>query len=238
MNDVEAILGYQFKDVSLLASACSVSQRRFGPLEHLGDTIGDLAVGITCWQNGIGADAAARLVCNEALTAVYWSRLHQHVDARSGDVVEALVGAVHLDGGFEAAAKVAVELCAGHLSWEPLGEVATDGLLASFDDPPATWVGALAIEAIIADAIVCDVGSERTSQRELTAIRQKVASSAAMLEAARVSDLSDVVTDRPSAAALQASAATTLLWSVWETTSVIVTTLLLKRQLGMPPIGR
>jgi dsRNA-specific ribonuclease len=175
-SQLEAIVGHNFSDRALLAGASSISERAFGALEHLGDAIADLAVALTCWRADLDAERAAYLVCNEHLDERFHALLKGHVKARSGDAVEAIVGAVFLDAGFETAAEVAVHLCAPGMAWRPLasGE--------SVDDVPM-WLGPIVIDAIVTADAVPRFGATTTSQGELSEHRKALVNNAALEQA-------------------------------------------------------
>jgi len=172
-SQLEAIIGHTFSDQAWLTGASSTSTRAFGALEHLGDAVADLAVAITCWRADLDAERAAYLVCNEHLDERFHALLQGHVRANSGDVIEAIVGAVLLDADFETAAAVAVHLCAPGMTWRPLasGE--------SVDEVPL-WLGPIAIDAIITADAVPRFGANNTSQGELTEHRKALVNNAAL----------------------------------------------------------
>lgn len=178
MHPVEREIGYRFHDRTLLRGATATWHRAFGPLEHLGDTIADLAVGITCHRLGAGADVAAGLVDNLHLERVMASRLRRLVRPRTGDVIEALVGAVHLDGGFDRAAEVTVRLLIPDTEWQVIPESPVEMLETSAPGP--VWLGALVLDAVIADRLVRQSGPVRTSQRELSRNRSHIVRSATL----------------------------------------------------------
>ena len=55
MHPVEREIGYRFHDRALLRAATATWHRAFGSLEHLGDTIADLAVGTGAGQIKTGS---------------------------------------------------------------------------------------------------------------------------------------------------------------------------------------
>ena len=178
MHPVEREIGYRFRDRALLRGATGTWHRSFGPLEHLGDAIADLAVAVTCQRLGAGPDVAATLVDNAHLERVMASRLRRLVRPRTGDVIEALVGAVHLDGGFDRAADVTVRLLVPDSRWEPIPESPISNGVPSGHGP--VWLGALVLDAVIADHLVRLRGPVRTSQRELSRTRSHIVRSATL----------------------------------------------------------
>lgn len=176
MRPVEREIGYRFGDSELLRGATHTWHRLFGPLEHLGDAIADLAVGLCCERVGLGPEVAARIVDNAHLESVLARRLRRVVRPRTGDVIEALVGAVHLDGGFDHAARVTAGLLMPDVGWRSIRE----GDAASLETgrPDQVWLGALVLDAVLADDLIRRRGPARTSQRELSRRRSEVVATA------------------------------------------------------------
>lgn len=174
VGDLELAIGHRFNDPRLLAAASTIDSRAFGALEHLGDAIADLAVAIACWRSGLGPQDAAGLVSNDHLDAQFAQLLDGLVNAISGDVIEALVGAVFLDAGFDDAAAVAVRLCWPDADWSPLGAESSES------KDVLTWLGAAALDAVVASHAVRTLGVDRTSQRELNEIRRRTVNNAAI----------------------------------------------------------
>jgi hypothetical protein len=216
-ESLEPILGYQFRNRALLASACSISTRAFGPLEHLGDAIADLSIGMACWAAGLGAEDASHLVANATLDEVYTRHFKGLVNARSGDVVEAFVGAVHLDGGFTVASSVAVHLCGDGLAPCDVPDVDLESLLmAGSPSPELTWLGALALDAVVAHRHVADRGIKATTQRELTMARAQLTSIRALARCATRCGVSGI-DDQDAANRFRSVVAATLLGAGWNT---------------------
>ena len=211
MHPVEREIGYRFHDRALLRAATATWHRAFGSLEHLGDTIADLAVGLTCHRLGAGADVAAGLVDNLHLERVMASRLRRLVRPRTGDVIEALVGAVHLDGGFDRAAEVTVRLLIPDTDWQAIPESPVVALDASAPGP--VWLGALALDAVIADQLVRRWGPVRTSQRELSQTRSDIVRTATLEQL--IGEVPSWRSARLDARSLKGSIATTLLSHGW-----------------------
>lgn len=175
VEQVEQAMGYVFRDRTHLEAAASVDHRGFGSLEHLGDAVADLAVGITSWRTGRSAAESATLVANRALDAVFARRFDGLVNARSGDVVESLIGAVHVDAGFDQAAHLAVTWCASPASWTALGDHRPRRVLEGDPDAFPVWLGALTLEALVTDRMVRRHHYTETTQHDLTqAVRENV----------------------------------------------------------------
>lgn len=134
MNELQARLGYRFRDASLLQRALthrSFSAQHNERLEFLGDAVLGLAITQQLYarqgqmNEGALSRMRAHLVREDSLQAVArtlglppFLRLSEG-EARAGgaqrpsllaDALEALIGAVHLDGGFEAAQTVVLRL--------------------------------------------------------------------------------------------------------------------------------
>ena len=224
-REVLKTIGYQPSDVALFADATHVDSRAFGPLEHLGDCIVDLAIGIAAHRSGESAQYANDLTSNESLDEVFRSELRGRVRARSGDVVEALIGAVHLDGGFDDAARVALRLCGDGMKWTRLGHEYTETLLPPDMDVCPTWLGATAVEALVADAAVQRLGLRNTSQRQLHETRLSVASNDALAAAAvalGVMPAESPIGIAESARALRRAVGATLLACGWRRTAALL----------------
>jgi ribonuclease-3 len=142
-NWCERVLNYRFSDLDLLAQALthkSVSADNNERLEFLGDAILDLTISLelysgkpTVHEGGLSR-YRAELVRNESLVKlagkiglapfIILGRGEQHSGGRYRDSVlanalEALFGAILLDGGFNAANKVILELFRDQLARLP-----------------------------------------------------------------------------------------------------------------------
>lgn len=221
-SPIEPVIGYQFSDRSLLAAASSTTSRAFGPLEHLGDAIADLAVAVTCWRDGMGSAEAASLVANDHLDLRFQQLLSGLVEAVSGDAIEALVGAVFLDGGFDAAARVAVRVCIPGVEWTPLGTRAVASR------PAPKWIGPIAIDAAVTDHAVRSMGVNRTSQRRLNDTRVQVVSHAAMKSAVSKWLKAEGIEVEHPTGWFQRQVATKLIEHGWSQAAAFVVSVLLK----------
>ncbi|MDR2364875.1 MAG: ribonuclease III [Zoogloeaceae bacterium] len=137
---LESVLGYRFRDKTLLVTA--LTHRSFGVphyerLEFLGDGVLDCAIAALLYRRfpdlpeGDLSRLRSSLVCQDALCRLA-SEIHLgdslrlgEGEAKSGgagrpsilaDVLEAIFGAIHLDGGFEAAATAIGRLFAEQLA--------------------------------------------------------------------------------------------------------------------------
>lgn len=141
-KDIETIVGHQFKDPSLLKlalthSSCDQAEGNNQRLEFLGDAVLDLAIAESLYRKFPDADEGAldrgraSLVNGKSLASIADQldlgphltvgdahRKH-HPDpskAMLEDALEALIGAVFLDGGFEAARNSVNQLLEAPLS--------------------------------------------------------------------------------------------------------------------------
>ncbi|MGA1034143.1 MAG: hypothetical protein ACO3VI_02410 [Ilumatobacteraceae bacterium] len=219
---VEREIGYRFSDDELLRGATHTWHRLFGPLEHLGDAIADLAVGLSCHRVGLGPEVASRIVDNAHLESVLARRLRRVVRPRTGDVIEALVGAVHLDGGFDHAARVTSGLLMPDVGWRPIHESAVASL--EIGAPDQVWLGALVLDAVLADDLIRRRGPARTSQRELSRRRSEIVSTSNLDRVINADGLlRETVGD---VRGLKSALAATLLAHGWAPTSGVVLDLL------------
>ena len=134
LDAVQQRLGYRFQDISLLS--CALTHRSFGAqhnerLEFLGDAMLSLAVSRLLYDRFAGSDEGdltrirAHLVREDSLhRAALMLRLSDDLrlsdgEARGGgalrpsilaDAMEAVIGAVYLDGGYEAALALVQQL--------------------------------------------------------------------------------------------------------------------------------
>ena len=136
LPDLEARLGYTFENKSLLVRA--LTHRSFGAnhyerLEFLGDSVLNCVIGEALFladkhfDEGSLSRVRANLVCEKTLAMIARElNLSEHLrlgagEVKSGgknrpsilaDVVEAMIGAVMLEAGFEAAKGVVLKLYA------------------------------------------------------------------------------------------------------------------------------
>lgn len=224
LEAVQVALGHRFRNRHLLDIATSTDRAGFGSLEHVGDTVADLAVGLTTWRDGGSAQEASGFVTNAMLDEVYDRHFAGLVNARSGDVVEALVGAVHRDAGFPTAARVAVTLCAPDMVWSELGTHRIRRVVPATPKDYPVWLGALTLEAFVADHVLDHHGLDTCTQETLTravqanAARDHLEDLGARLGlwpwgAAPSGDTADQV---------RASLAATLVVAGWATTSALL----------------
>lgn len=104
LDGAAAVLDYEFTDRELGSIALQPSRLGFSRLEFVGDAI----LGLVVFTLAECADAprplASELVSNDMLDELFLSTFAEFSRANTGDVIEALIGAVYLDGGFDRAA--------------------------------------------------------------------------------------------------------------------------------------
>lgn len=138
-------------DRDLVRIAIDPSIRGFSRLEFLGDAILGLAVFAAGEVAGFSRPELQRAVSNAELRQIIEGELSETTSAPTGDVVETLIGAIHLSVGFNAAARWAVHTCL------PAADPVVGG-----DDPSAlaarsmgtdglVFIGAAAIGAVVAE---------------------------------------------------------------------------------------
>jgi dsRNA-specific ribonuclease len=151
LTAAERVLEYRFLDSKLGDVALSTWRQGFSRLEFLGDAILGLAVFSTAEVNHFPRKKAIARVANRHLDQVFTERLSEHTNSNSGDVIEALIGAVHLDSGFPDAAQIATTLC---LPEHQLVTPPIDPDLAGVNNTRSlSFIGAAVLSAAIADEL-------------------------------------------------------------------------------------
>lgn len=146
----EALCGWSFGDELLAVVALHPHLVGFSRLEFLGDAVLNLSVYSAAVLTGVGRDVAVRAVANAALDVRIGASAIAG-ERRSGDVLEALIGAVHLDGGFAAAWQAALRL-AGPAATVPDGlEAPPAAPQRALDRRALAFVGSAVIGAVVAD---------------------------------------------------------------------------------------
>ena len=144
---------WSFSDELLAVVALHPPLPGFSRLEFLGDAVLNLAVYLAATATGVGRDVAAAAVAN--------AQLDSRIDAsplvserRSGDVLEALVGAVHLDGGFAPAWVTSLRI-AGPAAGIPVDLPPPPALelTGGLEDRAGPFVGAALLGAVVADRL-------------------------------------------------------------------------------------
>lgn len=146
---VEELLGIHFGDQRLGQVALSPWSMGFSRLEFLGDAVMGLAVISTAEMTGVARTTAISRVANRHLDEVFRTRFASHTPANTGDVIEALVGAVHLDRGYDSAASIALELCLPEAAARECSSATSD--LSSVSERGLAFIGAAVLSASAAD---------------------------------------------------------------------------------------
>lgn len=145
---IETYLGVRFSEPDLGRLAASPWVSGFSRLEFLGDAILGLAVFSAAELIGLARTTAISRVSNDHLDDVFNERLASLTSANTGDVIEALIGAVHLDLGFGAAATVARRLC---LPEAARGDQPSREASATLSARSFAFVGSAVFSASVAD---------------------------------------------------------------------------------------
>ncbi len=148
---VEDLLGVRFIDRDLGRIALSPWSFGFSRLEFLGDAMLGLAVFSAAELIGLPRKFTISRVANHHLDELFYELLAQHTSANTGDVIEALIGAIYLDSGFDKAAAVATRLCLPEFgAVEPS---ASKKAIASIDARGLAFVGSAVLSASAADEL-------------------------------------------------------------------------------------
>lgn len=122
---LEENLGYKFKDKNLLNQALthsSLSQKNYERLEYLGDSILDFIVGEYFFQNTDKQEGELTVLRSRFISEQYLSNVFDKLNlekevrvgksyktsiskAIKGDIIEAIIAGIYLDGGIEQAKK-------------------------------------------------------------------------------------------------------------------------------------
>lgn len=154
----EARLGYSFADPSLGHIALHPSKRGFSRLEFLGDAILSVVVFTLAESANHPRNGAKMLVSNQRLREIYMKSFAAYSPGNTGDVMEALVGAVYLDGGFDNAADIitrTIETSFGAFDHDLIAAKAQ-----AFEQRGLMWIGAHVESAVVADHLCTTVPRE------------------------------------------------------------------------------
>jgi dsRNA-specific ribonuclease len=146
---VEDLLSVRFIDRDLGRIALSPWSFGFSRLEFLGDAMLGLAVFSAAELMGLPRKTATSRVANHHLDKLFYELLTLHTSANTGDVIEALIGAIYLDSGFDEAAAVATRLCLPESA--PLLFTASSETISSIDTRGLAFVGSAVLSASVAD---------------------------------------------------------------------------------------
>ncbi|MCP4435327.1 MAG: hypothetical protein GY812_07515 [Actinomycetia bacterium] len=164
-TDLEAAMAVlpQGADRDLVRAALDPSVRGFSRLEFLGDAVLGLAVFASGEAAGRKRPTLLKAVSNDALRALKDKSFDQLTSAPTGDVIETLIGAIHLSCGFTFAARWAVQQCLPDVSPVTGGDEASREAAALIDRSGLTFIGAAVMSAVVADHL-CTT-EPRRSQR-------------------------------------------------------------------------
>lgn len=143
-------------DPALVEVAIDPARQGFSRLEFLGDAILGLAVYASGVAAGESRDELMHRVSNSQLRRVRAERLSAATTAPTGDVVEALVAAIHLSAGFDDAARWSVSMCLPGCEAVVGGDARSRAWLqeatgTARDPAVLAFVGAALIDAVLAD---------------------------------------------------------------------------------------
>jgi dsRNA-specific ribonuclease len=151
LTAVEQSVGYTFSTPSLGEVALSTWRQGFSRLEFLGDSVLGLAVFSTAEVNHFPRKRAIARVANRYLDDVFREKLSLHTKSNSGDVIEALIGAIHIDGGFAEAGRIATAIC---LPEHKLATPPIDPESAGISNTRSlAFIGAAVLSAAVADEL-------------------------------------------------------------------------------------
>jgi len=167
---VKQLLGYTFLDKSLGTAALRTDRLGFSRLEYLGDAIMGLSVYTVAMCRGIPHPNIDRLLSNKNLDEIYRLRFAGCSSSETGDVVEALIAAIYLDGGFLSAAPVTASLLLGE--HRDFNFATTQDLATTIDAQRLFALGAQVSKAVVADHLSTTSPKERahwysTTSKEL-----------------------------------------------------------------------
>jgi len=211
----EALCGWTFVDELAAVVALHPHLPGFSRLEFLGDAMLNLSVFSAVTLEGVERGAAARAVANASLDARI-DRSPLASSRRSGDVLEALIGAVHLEGGLRAswAASLRIAAAAAGVSDDLVAPPVPDAVV--LDLRAGAFVGSALLAAVVADRL-CRTEPEWTHDRYSDG-RSSLLGTARLARLAR-RHLPDRTTDRADATCadeLQAAAAQRFLDEGWD----------------------
>lgn len=159
LHRTQSELGYTFKNPDQALIALDTSRMGFSRLEFLGDSILGLAIYTLGACKRIPLGDADHLVSNKNLKRVFHSTFAAHSPSNSGDVVEALIGAVFLDGGFEAAAATTMKIL--HPNKPHFDFTTTSHFITEITPRRLMHLGAHVSKAVVA-AVLCDRHPKKT----------------------------------------------------------------------------
>lgn len=214
----ESVTGCPLVDRQLAVVALHPQLAGFSRLEFVGDAVVNLAVFCAGELAGINRSQLAAAVSNDTFDRIIAASPIAH-PRRSGDVLEALVGAVHLGSGFAAAWSASLHIAAAAAGIDPVDPPPVDPPGPDRSAPFAVsqrglaFVGSAALRAVVADHLV-RVRPDAT-QSALSNARAAALSTASLAAAWRHAT-GDAVGDQVAADRLQARAAQCLIDEGWD----------------------
>lgn len=154
----EAKLGYTFANRLLGKIALNPSVRGFSRLEFLGDSILGVAIFTMAESAEFPRPQAQNLVSNQRFRQLFESTFAAHSPGNTGDVIEALVGAVYLDGGFDHAASIISRVIEPQFG--QFDQAALSAKAGAMQDRGLMRIGAHVTSAVIADHLCTSMPNE------------------------------------------------------------------------------
>ena len=218
LSGVENLLGVYFADRDLGRIALSPWAFGFSRLEFLGDAVLGLAVFSMGELAGLPRRISISRVANHHLDEVFDDLFAPHTSANTGDVIEALIGAIYLDIGFDGAATVAAQLCLPEL--DPLKPATSNEAIASVNTRGLAFVGSAVLSASVADDLCIKYPEELhqwlSEERSELLSRRHLATMSAELGYVPDGDLDDAVYRASASDALEAVLGDQYLHWGWE----------------------
>lgn len=209
----EAVVGCPLVDRQLAVVALHPQLAGFSRLEFVGDAVLNLAVFCAGELAGANRSQLATAVSNDALDRIIGASAIA-APRRSGDVLEALVGAVHLGSGFGPAWSASLHLAGAAAGVDPLDPPPVHrDLLDGVSARGLAFVGAATLRAVVADHLV-RVRPDAT-QAAYSDARAAVLSTAALAGAWRRAT-GDALADQVASDRLEARVAACLLGDGWD----------------------
>lgn len=159
LEGAESVLRHTFTNRDIGSIALQPWRRGFSRLEFLGDSVLGLAVFTLAECAGENRHLASETVSNKSLDRLFFGSFAEFTSANTGDVIEASIGAVHIDAGFDAAATVATRICGvGDFDGTAVAERSTN-----LTPKGLRFIGAALTNAVVADHL-CRTEPERNHQ--------------------------------------------------------------------------
>jgi dsRNA-specific ribonuclease len=154
----EAKLGYTFSNRLLGETALDPSVRGFSRLEFLGDSILGVVIFTMAESAELPRPQAQNLVSNQRFRQLFETTFAAHSPGNTGDVIEALVGAIYLDGGFDHAASIISRVIEPQFG--QFDQAALSTKAGAMQDRGLMQIGAHVTSAVVADHLCTLMPSE------------------------------------------------------------------------------